>query len=132
MATTLKIKSHPKNLKQVRKLIRETSIEYGFSKSDSDKIALAIDEACTNIIKHAYKNKKDNEIIITLDFISNNMVIHIQDFGIKPDPDKLPKHPPKELRIGGYGLIFIHSIMDEVEYDTSQPTGTILKLVKYL
>lgn len=130
-ATTIKIKSHTKNLKEIRSFIHGASSEHGFSKQEIDGIVLAVDEACTNIIRHAYNGNNTKDIIITTEASPEEFVITLQDFGKKPDLYRLENPPPEKLRKGRYGVIFMKKIMDKIDYDLSPEKGTILKLIKY-
>ena len=48
----LSVKSTTDNLAQIREFMKEAALESGFSEDVTGKIVLAVDEACTNIIKH--------------------------------------------------------------------------------
>ena len=63
----LVIKSKTENLSTIREFVSENANDAGLSKEEIDDIILAVDEACTNIIKHAYKSFPDGEIIIAID-----------------------------------------------------------------
>lgn len=127
----ISIKSDPKNLKEIRCFIRSTAESSGFCKEDTDAIVLAVDEACTNIIRHAYNCDCTKDIIITTQTEKDKLTITLQDFGEKPDFSRLENPPKEKLRKGRYGVVFIKKIMDKAEYDTSSEQGTVLKLVKY-
>ena len=58
----LVIKSRTENLSSLRDFISDNANNAGLSTDDIDDIILAVDEACTNIIKHAYKSVPDGEI----------------------------------------------------------------------
>lgn len=131
MATSIKIKSDSRNLKEIRSFIRKVAEEYGFEKAKIDEIVLAVDEACTNIIRHSYKGDPTKNIIITIEQEKNKLIITLRDFGEKPNLDKIYTPPSEKLRKGGFGVIFIKEMMDEVTYDISPEKGTILRLVKY-
>jgi serine/threonine-protein kinase RsbW len=62
----LVVKSRTENLSQIRNFICDFTSDMGFSTEAIDNIMLAVDEACTNIIKHAYKSYPDGEIIIKI------------------------------------------------------------------
>lgn len=129
--TTIKIKSDTKNLKDIRSFIRKVTSENGFSKQETDGIVLAVDEACTNIIRHSYSGDNTKDIIISTEAYQDKLLITLQDFGEKPDLHRVENPPPEKLRKGRYGVVFIKKLMDKVEYDLSPEKGTILKLVKY-
>ena len=49
----------------VRALVGKISARIGFEAEETDKLVLAVDEACTNVIRHAYDNSGDGRIVIT-------------------------------------------------------------------
>ena len=83
---------------------------------------LAVDEACTNIIKHAYKSFPDGELSIKLDHDKKKFTITILDFGSSFDPDIIPKPDLqryyKERKVGGLGMYLMKTLMDEVKYSS--------------
>ena len=96
----------------------------GLSKDTIDKIILAVDEACTNIIKHAYKYYPDGKIILNLKTDKKTFTIEIIDFGKSFEPGLVPNPDLKkyfdEKRVGGLGIYLMKALMDDVKY-TSFP-----------
>ncbi|HEC22628.1 MAG TPA: ATP-binding protein [Chloroflexi bacterium] len=94
---------------------------------------LAMDEACTNIIKHAYANDPSGEIEMVLRIGNGECEIQLVDFGEPYDPERVP--PPQkassieDARPGGLGLYLIRNVMDEVRYIPG-PEGNRLVMVK--
>lgn len=127
----LKIKSTTENLKEIRAFIKNIAQISNFTKDTIDSIILAADEACTNVIRHAYKSDKTKDIDITTQSEPDKLTIKIRDYGIKPDLQRLENPPKEKLRTGRYGVVFIKTIMDEINYDLSPKKGTILTLTKY-
>lgn len=126
------ILSNPKYLAKIRNNIEKISRKTGFSKETASKIVLAADEACTNIIRHSYKEIYTKKIGIKIFSSPKNILkIIIRDYGIKPDLKKITGRRPKKLKPGGLGVYFIKKIMDIVVYDTSKKKGTELTLIKY-
>ena len=68
MAQTVEIRipSDPAMLKIVRSSVAQACSLMGFKRGDRNNIVLAVDEACTNIIKHAYNNEPNKPIIIVI------------------------------------------------------------------
>ncbi len=112
----LKIKSHPENLKQVRKIISDATSEISFSKEDSGSIILAVDEACSNIIRHSYKNDHTKEIQISIEATSASLAISIIDKGKKFDINSIKSRDITQLKPGGLGLYIIQHVMDHVQF----------------
>ena len=83
---------------------------------------MAVDEACTNIIKHAYKLSPKGEIIIRIDYDEEKFTITIIDYGKSFEPDRIPRPDLQkyylEHRVGGLGMYLMKSLMDNVEYIT--------------
>jgi serine/threonine-protein kinase RsbW len=130
------VKSSTENLIQIRKFTESVAQESGFSEDEIGKIILAVDEACTNIIKHAYKYSPEGEIKITITFDSNKLVISIVDHGNHFDPNVIPEPDIKEYykqkKSGGLGMFLIKKLMDEVVYSTTTGNKNQVTLIKYL
>jgi len=98
-------------------------------------IDLAIDEACANVIDHAYGGNDLGEIRIFLDLNERGVRIIIQDDGEPFEPDCVAEPDltsPLETRCErGLGVYLIREIMDEAVYDFSKPGVNQLMLVKY-
>jgi len=103
----------------------------GFSEQDCDRISLAVDEACSNVIRHSYKERSDGEIIIKCSLERNGLSISVRDFGEKFDAAAIQPRDPDEVKPGGLGVHMIKSIMDEVDYDCSHEVGTEIRMKKY-
>lgn len=116
----LKVKSRTDNLSKIRDFISSNALEAGISSEAIDNIMLAVDEACTNIIKHAYKSYADGEIIIKTKYDNKKFTIIIVDYGSTFDPTGVPKPDLKkyynEHKVGGLGMYLMRTLMDDVEY----------------
>jgi len=102
-------------LKEMRDWIREVSIACGLSPSKSDKVIIGVNEACMNIIEHAY-NKCPGEIVIDIFRENTKLVFLITDFAPTVDSSKIKSRQLEDIRPGGLGVHFIREIMDDVEY----------------
>ncbi len=112
----ISIRSHPENLKDVRNVMIDVTSKTGLSKEESGSIILAVDEACSNIIKHSYKNNPDRKIDLTIQLESKCLTIFILDDGIKFDINLIKTRNPNEIKPGGLGIYIIKQAMDIVEY----------------
>ncbi|UCH66047.1 MAG: ATP-binding protein [Ignavibacterium sp.] len=118
----LTVKSRTENLSLIRDFISDKASATGISNEEVENIMLAVDEACTNIIKHAYKSYPDGEIIIKVDYNRDKLLITIIDYGntfdplVVPDPD-LQKYY-RNGKVGGLGMYLMKSLMDDVKYTT--------------
>ncbi len=135
MSTTITISSRTENLRQAREFVAGLARDFGFDEEIVGMIALAVDEACTNIIKHAYQFAKDHSIEIMVDTDNGAFEIRISDDGRSFDPSVIQTPDMKEylthFRHGGLGLHLMRSLMDRVDYK-SQGNRNVVRMVKQL
>ena len=116
-------KSYPatlSNLKKIRATIKDFLKIYEVDLKIIKNIQLAVDEAVTNIIKHAYKGENKNNIIkIELEFKNKIFLIHLYDNGIKVDKKNIKPRSLDNIKPGGLGSYFTNEIMDEVKWKTN-------------
>ena len=114
------VKSRTENLSQIRSFICDFTSDIGFSTEAMDNIMLAVDEACTNIIKHAYKSYPDGEIIIKIKRSDKKLEITIIDYGASFAPESVPEPDLrkyyKQHKVGGLGMYLMKTLMDDVKY----------------
>ncbi|MCK9554586.1 ATP-binding protein [bacterium] len=129
----LQIKSDDKYLRLVRTMVEEISSLAGFASHDIADIVLAVDEACANIIKHAYSGDSTKDIFIKLSLLSNGIEVILKDYGRKVHPEKMKGRELDEIRPGGLGIYFMKKIMDSVQYIIHDDAdGTELIMVKHV
>jgi|SRR5690554_1190378 len=116
----LQVKSRTENLSKIREFIQDYASSVGFDQEAIDNMMLAVDEACTNIIKHAYKSYPDGEIVIKISYKEKKLTINIIDFGKAFHPESIPEPNIQEYykqhRVGGLGMYLMKTLMDEVKY----------------
>ena len=127
----IKIPANPKFLKIIRLWVRLTSEVIGFSIEESNNIALGVDEACSNIIKHNYKKSSQQPIQIVCNIYDDRIEFLLRDFGEKANVAEIKSRNLDDIRPGGLGVHLIQSVMDEVVYDSRLEIGNQLQLVKY-
>ncbi|MDH7514908.1 MAG: ATP-binding protein [Bacteroidota bacterium] len=137
---TGEFESRTECLENIRLFVSHEAAAFGFDAEDIGKIVLAVDEACTNIIKHAYRNRPDGRIHVRVSSEENRgrkgFVVTILDTGLPFDAAHY--RPPRRLdyirkpRRGGLGIILMKKLMDEVEYSAAPGAPNEIRLVKYL
>lgn len=124
------------NLSTIRNFIKSAANEAGFDNDTSNKIVLATDEACTNIIKHAYQFSYKGKIGVNVSFKNDKFSISITDngkhFNAKSIAEPDLKKYYQEKRVGGLGMYLMKKLMDEVNYSQSNDKKNKVTLVKYL
>lgn len=133
------ISSKTSCLDLLRKLILGFITYANLTKVDRDDIGLAVDEACTNIIKHSYGEQQEGKIDVDITLSSKHVIISITDTGEKGqkfNPNDLPNFEKKryleQLERGGLGVYIIKTIMDEVEYNIQPGAYNKLIMVKHI
>ncbi len=133
---SLKLPSKTDNLEVVRNFVADVAREAGFGNEDVNKIELAVDEACTNVIEHAYQHAENQDINIDAKIGRNKLTIIVTDRGktFSPKDVKIPDMEQyiAELRVGGLGIYLMKTLMDEVHYQTVSDGSNQVKMVKYL
>lgn len=126
------VPSDPKILKIIRAGISHLCELIGFSQEESKSIMLAVDEACSNIIKHTYGGAFNRPIIVSCSMLDDGVKVVLRDFGKKIDNKSIKSRDLDDIRPGGLGVHLIQSVMDEVIYDDRCHDGNRLILIRYL
>lgn len=108
------------NLEKVRRFVEGHAREAKLSESDVEECTLAADEACTNVMKHAYECNDQQQIEVAVIVDRDRFTVRIRDEGLPFRPD-LYREPDvaralKQRRRGGLGVRIMRSLMDEVQY----------------
>lgn len=134
----VKTRTFPANYKSlavISQFIVDIAEDAGFSPSDVYAIQTSVDEACSNIIDHAYGAENIGDIQISVEQFANKLKITLIDQGEPFAPDDIPEPDitsPLELRKErGLGIFFMRKLMDTVIFEFSQSKGNILTLEKY-
>jgi serine/threonine-protein kinase RsbW len=132
----LRIPSQTDNLELIRYFVGRVAEKVGFDDEDVGKIELACDEACTNVIKHAYNERKQVQsldIAIKLDYQKLTLVVTDHGKGFDPKAIRIPdmKEYLAELKVGGLGIYLMKTLMDEVDYDIKPGIRNQVRMVKY-
>jgi sigma-B regulation protein RsbU (phosphoserine phosphatase) len=94
-------------------------------------VVLVVDEACQNVIRHAYKDVDDGEMAINLRRKDESLIILLRDFAKTVDPATIVPRDLEDIRPGGLGTHFINEVMDEVTFlPPPGGYGNLLRLVK--
>jgi anti-sigma regulatory factor (Ser/Thr protein kinase) len=125
------VPSHPRYLSVVRAAVGELGAIYGLRDEECRGIILAVDEALTNIIRHAYRGDFSRTIEVNCLAGGGRLEFKLLDQGEPPDPVRLRPHELDAVALGGRGTHIIRSVMDEVCYERI-PAGNQLKLGKHL
>ena len=97
-------------------------------------IQLAVDEACSNIIEHAYGVDQSGDIECSFSKVDDGLLVILHDHGRPFDLSKVPEPDLtsglNQRPIGGLGLHFMRSSMDEIHYESKGEIGNVLMMIK--
>ena len=131
----LKVSGHFKNLAQIADFIGQAATRAKLDDKATYAIQMAVDEACTNIIEHAYGGEGNGQLRLTYTIRPDGLQVSIFDQGLPFNPDQIPKLNPQtplsERKPRGMGLFFIYNLVNEVEYNFNTPQGNQLILFKH-
>jgi serine/threonine-protein kinase RsbW len=134
----LKLPIETANLEIVREFVARIAQNMGFSDENIHRIELAVDEASTNVIRHAYKGAESNEKFLSVEVTTHadRLEIDVIDAGKGFDPNQV-KTPEmdvylKKMKRGGLGLYLIKTLMDKVEYKIKPGKKNRVRMVKYI
>ena len=126
---SLTVNASTKHLAEVREFVANHATQIGFDDKEVSDIRLAVDEACTNIIKHAYKFDEKQNVIIKLGYNKDRFWVSLTDRGRSFNPESYSKpdlrEQMKQRKRGGVGVYLIRELMDEVEYLTKDDVNVI-------
>ena len=117
-------------LSPFRKELRQILNQAGWEKKTVEEILLAVDEALTSIIRHAYQ-KKAGKMAVTVKISDATIEIVLEDWGQRFDPTQVPPPELPRHKPGGLGVHFIRTIMDQMIYDDQFTEGNRLRLIKH-
>src|SRR5207253_7258331 len=114
----LEFSSHPGNLALMRNFVRHFLDNMPISERDRTLMVLGVDEACTNIIRHAYELRDDKLIALSLEIRDDCVRMRLRDYGMQPPAEALHRGRRRDevIKPGGLGLMMMRSV-DELVYN---------------
>jgi serine/threonine-protein kinase RsbW len=95
-------------------------------------LKLALTEACTNSVRHAYREGRDGTVEIVYQIEPDRLVVEVADDGQGFEPPELAGEGNGDLSEGGLGIAIIRAVADEVEIGKRESGGSRLRFVKFL
>lgn len=124
---TLTVPSSTRFLEDVREFVAQHATEAEFGPDAVEQLKMAVDEACTNVIEHAYKGEGEKPIDVAVIIQPDRLTVRIRDVGESFDPAKY-REPDlvqfaRNRKTGGFGVHIMRQLMDQVEYRTRGGTN---------
>ena len=131
---SLTVPSRFEYLATIADFIAEMGHDAGYDQDMTFHVQMAVDEACSNVIEHAYQGQNKGDIILSCDCGNQEWVVAIFDTGRSFDPSSVPEPnldaSLDDIKTGGLGLYFMRQLMDEVEFTFDEKTGNKLRMIK--
>jgi len=132
----LHVPSSTENLSMIRDFVRRIGTQAGMDDMEVARLEMAVDEACSNVMEHAYQSDATKEVSIRAAVDENALRIVVIDTGKGFDPAAVEQKKLQDLisakRTGGLGMRLIKSFMDEVHYAMVPGEKNELTMVKRL
>jgi anti-sigma regulatory factor (Ser/Thr protein kinase) len=120
--------SHSGRMAEVRHSARVFLKKCDFDESSIELLVLGLDEACTNIIRHAY-GQDEKPVRLEMERLQDRIRFVLRDYGRRCDPKCIRSRPLEDVRPGGVGVYIIRQVFDFVKYEPRR-RGTKLVLEK--
>jgi len=132
----MEILSTPECLPTVRAEVERFCEAIGFDADTAGHVMLSVDEALTNIIRHAYDGRGDGRIEVEFEALGDatptGLCVRLRDYGRTVDLSKIRSRDLTDVRPGGLGVHIMQQCMDDVQYAHAEGGGTLLTLCKHL
>ncbi|MBI4968534.1 MAG: ATP-binding protein [Rhodospirillales bacterium] len=123
--------ARPDRLRLARHALADAADLVGASEVFINDLVLAVDEACQNIIRHAYGGPTDRPIEMDVRKNGGSLVVRLVDYAPPVDPSRIKPRALEDVRPGGLGTHFIQALVDERAFLAPPPgAGNLLQLVK--
>jgi serine/threonine-protein kinase RsbW len=123
-----------KSLEKISEFVVEAARQAGLNEHETYQVDLAVDEACCNIIDHAYGGEGLGEMQISVEIKPDKLTVILVDRGRPFDPSKVPEPkldiPLEQVKRRGAGFYLIRKIIDELHYERTPQGNNVMVLVK--
>ena len=130
----LRVQAVLENVPLAMECVTQSARRTGFAGQALDQIELGVDEACANVVDHAYEGMERGDMEVSCCLDGQDFVVFVRDWGGSFDPDSIAEPdiaaPLEERTLGGLGLFLIKRVMDHVEFRSDPIRGNELMMVK--
>ncbi len=95
-----------------------------------ESFVLAVNEATSNVIRHAHKDRVDLAVQLECHVTQEQIEVRLLDQGEPFDLSGVPSLDPSELRCGGRGVYLMRALLDELTITARTGGGNVLRMVK--
>jgi serine/threonine-protein kinase RsbW len=130
----LRVTSDMKNLTAISDFVSAFARESALNDDETFALQMAVDEACANVIEHAYGGRPDGTVIIECRLANDEVLLIIRDRGRPFDPQAVPRPdmtaPLAKRHEGALGLYLMEKLMDVVQFEFDPAKGNKLTMKK--
>lgn len=134
----LRVPAKPQFVSVVRLTVSGLATRIGFSYDEIEDLKIAIGEAVTNVVHHAYSENEEGEVVVGCGVFEDKIEIMVADYGnsfnFEEIKSKIGPYSDNEnvaaLREGGLGLYLMEALMDEVRLNNEG--GVAVFMTKYV
>jgi len=127
---SIEFAASPAQLQTLRQQLSDCLEHVDLSQALKEQLVLAVNEACMNIIQHAYPGNPGEMIRLRLLAEPGRLRFLLEDDAPCIDPASVTPRDLADIRPGGLGVHFIREIMDEMRFLPCHGRGNRLELVK--
>lgn len=126
----LRFPARPSRLRGIRQRVHAVALACGGCEAFARDLVIAVDEACQNIIRHAYSGR-EGDIVLELRCDGDRVIVRLTDFAPEADKAKIKPRCLDDLRPGGLGTHFMREIMDDIAFlPPPLGAGNLLQMTK--
>jgi len=118
----------------VREFVARMGSDLGLDPQVIFELQLAVEEACTNVVVHAYDGQGGN-LQVSFEPVDGGVRVDLRDWGAPFDPQAIPhpdvKAPLDQRPLGGLGLYLIQQVTDQVGFEFDPAQGNTLTMIKH-
>lgn len=137
----MKVPAKPEYVGVIRLTLSGIASRMGFNYEDIEDLKVAVSEATTNVVSHAYENNESGELTLGYGIHEDRLEVMVSDQGESFNYDEVKERigpvtetetvsPIEEIREGGFGLFLINTLMDKVQINNKY--GVVVFMTKYL
>jgi serine/threonine-protein kinase RsbW len=123
------------SLEKIRDYFSQAAVEAGLDADAVFEVEVAVDEAASNIIDHAYAGECESDIECDYQLLTDGLQLNLHDHGKPFDPAQVEPpdivSDPTRRKERGLGLFFMRQMMDEVNFSFHGDGGNQLTMIKH-
>lgn len=118
----LELPADARLLPMTRRAVGGYLLDAGMAEDERADVVLALDEACANVVRHAFPHHPGGRIRLMAEITQGGVRVEVEDDGVGFDPEA-PRRQPQPWDTSGRGLHLIRELMTSVELESPTDGG---------